>query len=200
MKLFSLLFFLLVVSSAYGQKWPKTTVVGKVALMNGKYYLYTKENNKTVAYPLTLKNKNLVSIIQSMEADDEAVLRGEIELTSQRINESMVFEPHFVITEIVPVSLKKLAAGKPKIKEPLVFLKSSIDPYARPGIVIPNKVAAAMIFTSALLMANKAANFSGGGGNSLPPAELKNGVILSVGALATGTMIDDYLRDKKQHH
>lgn len=183
-----------VIAKTVEHQWPEATVVGKVVRINSEYYIYTTEGGKTVAYPLTLQRKLLEKLVEDLKQNEEVVARGEIRLTSRKVNESMVFEPHFAINDIKVVSLNKLGVGKKSFSEPQVFLKSNIDPYQKPGIIIPTKVAASLIFMASFLMANKMANFQNGGGESFPSKQLKDGVILSAGALATGLMIDEHLR------
>lgn len=175
-------------------QWPAATVVGKVIKINSGYYIYTYEAGKTVAYPLMLKKKLLEKLVEELKPNEEVVAKGEIILTGRKVNESTVFEPHFAINDIKIVSLNKLGVMKKSFSEPQVYMKSNIDPYQKPGIIIPTKVAASLIVIASFLMANKVDKFNGGGGESFPTKQLKDGVILSTGALATGLLIDEHLR------
>ena len=151
------------------------------------------EARQALDYPVVFEGKDLEKALKTMAPEDDVILRGRIEYHPVKTESRTELNPTFHVTELHPVSLKKIGKIQLVPVEQKINFKGTSSDFSR-GFPVAGKVATAITLTASILLLKELS----GNQESQPKTDtLNTGLIFSAGALATGIYLWETLKGPK---
>ncbi len=143
--------------------------------------------------PTVFASKEVKNKMSQLENGSEAIVEGKINYQFTRIEGSHYSHPYFVISKIIPISLKALGAAEyPKV-ESLKNLSPQKTEYIPPTIPLTTEVASAITLTTSVLLMNELTSSQTSSFNK----DLNATLFLTTGIFATILFIYEQIEGKK---
>lgn len=197
MKVLILLFISLLSSltwAAPAEKRPLKMFV-RIEHKNGALVILRSSTGDII--PGVFSSKEIEKKLSSIAQDEEALIEGYINYRPISSGEKTSFAPYFSIESVRPVSLNRLSAQDyvaPESSFDFAPMKQDFRPYTIP---VTTEVASALTMTSTFLLMD---SLSSGDGEPSGRQDLRKGLIISAGTMATVLFIYDQLKKGPKAH
>lgn len=162
---------------------------------NGSLVIFRSTTGDTI--PGVFSSKEVEEKLSSISRDEEALIEGHIKYRPVSSGEKTSFAPYFSIEAVYPVSLNRLGAldyEAPESKFEFAPINQDFRPYTIP---VTTEVASALTMTSTLLLMD---SLSSGDTDPSGRQDLRKGLIISAGTMATVLFIYEQFKKGKKAH
>ncbi len=162
---------------------------------NGNLIILRSTTGDTI--PGVFSSKEIEEELSSISKDEEALIEGYIKYRPISSGEKTSFAPYFSIEAVRPVSLNRLSAldyEAPASSFEFTPMDQEFRPYTIP---VTTEVASALTMTSTFLLMD---SLSSGDGEPSGRQDLRKGLIISAGTMATVLFIYDQIKKGKKAH
>ncbi len=192
MKTFIACFFFLFSLSTFSEtETERVKILVRIEQQNGELRIFRSTNGDVI--PGAFANKNLVDELKKLEEGDEVLMEGHINYRPTFSMERTSFKPYFMIESIRPVSLKRLGQINFKLPESSLQLDQVPGEFRPLTLPVSTEVASALTMTTTLLLMD---SLTSGSGDPSGRQDLRRGLIISAGTMATVLFIYEQMKGK----
>jgi hypothetical protein len=185
-----LLVLIFLIQSAFSSE---DTIRALIRIEKKQGHLQVTTTPQGTSLPTVFASKEVRKKMNQLENGTEAIVEGKIHYEFSRIEGSHFSRPNFVISKIMPISLKDLGnIDDTKIESHLNIAPQKSE-YIPPTIPITTEVASAITLTTSVLLMNELTSGQSSGLNK----DLSASLFLTTGIFATILFIYEQIEGKK---
>lgn len=155
----------------------------------GNHLIYViSEDGKHI--PSVAGTEEVRKLLAQLQPGEEAFVTGQVVHDLQGKIETQNFQSYFVIKDLRPISLTKLALPYEKVEAPLVSLYQP-NSYGTLSFPVSTEVASAITLTSSMLLMDNLAN---AGTDPSGRKDMKQGLLFTAGTMATLIFLYDQFK------
>ncbi len=185
------LFFLFSLSTFSETETERVKILVRIEQQNGELRIFRSTNGDVI--PGAFANKDLADELKNLEEGDEVLMEGHINYRPTFSMERTSFKPYFMIESIRPVSLKRLGQINLKLPESSLQLDQVPGEFRPLTLPVSTEVASALTMTTTLLLMD---SLTSGPGDPSGRQDLRRGLIISAGTMATVLFIYEQMKGK----